>query len=41
MFSVNVLNLPVQHYDMNGRPPMSTMDKHWEGVLFAVYVPTL
>ena len=39
MFSVNVLNLPVQHYDMSGRLRVNTMDKHWEGVLAAVYVP--
>ena len=41
MFAVKVLNLPVPFYDMEGRLRMNAMDKHWEGVLVAVYVPKL
>ena len=41
IFAVKVLNLPVPFYDMEGRMRVNTMDKHWEGVLAAVYVPKL
>ena len=41
LFAVNVLNLPFDYLDTNGTPRVSTMDRHWEGVLFAVYVPML
>ena len=39
MFAVNVLNLLVHYYDQSGRLHTNTMDKRWEGVLVAVYVP--
>ena len=39
IFAVKVLNMQVQHYDMSGRLRVNMMDKHWEGVLAAVYVP--
>ena len=39
MFAVNVLL--VHYYDQSGRLHTNTMDKRWEGVLVAVYVPIL
>ena len=41
IFAVKVLNIQVQHYDMSGTLRVNMMDKHWEGVLAAVYVPKL
>ena len=41
IFAVKVLNLQVPFYDIEGRWRVTTMDKHWEGVLVAVYVPKL
>ena len=41
IFAVKVLNTQVPFFDMEGRMRVNTMDKHWEGVLAAVYVPKL
>ena len=41
IFAVKVLNIQVPFFDMEGRMRVNTMDKHWEGVLAAVYVPKL